>query len=170
MAWVRALNGERGKHRLVAKALGALGDPAAVPWLITRMGDQALARGAGESFALITGVNLSDDKLDRSVPDGFEPVPNDDPAEPVVFPDPDEDLPWPESERVGRWWAENGGRFARGTRYLLGRPAADGEACEVARRHGYQRQRRAASFELAVLRAGTRLGTWRKRVGVRQEG
>ena len=55
MAWVRALNGERGKPRLVAKALGALGDPAAVPWLIARMSDQALARVAGESFALTTG-------------------------------------------------------------------------------------------------------------------
>ena len=61
-----------------------------------------------------------------------------------------------------------GSRRARA--YLLGHPAADGEACESARRHGYQRQRRAASFELAVLRPGTRLGTWRERVGVRQDG
>lgn len=167
-AWIRALNGDPAQRCLVVRALGALGDPAAVPWLIARMAEPEFARVAGESFALITGVDLEDEKLEAATSGLAETGPSDDPAEEDVAPDPDEDLPWPDPARVAAWWQEHGGRFPCGTRHLLGRPA-DEEACTAAWRHGSQRQRRAAAYEQAALRPGTPLRNWRARI-VRARG
>jgi uncharacterized protein (TIGR02270 family) len=162
-AWIRALNGDPAQRRLVVRALGALGDPAAVPWLVARMTEPELARLAGESFTLITGADLENEKLEAASPGLAETGPSDDPAEEDVALDPDEDLPWPDPDKVAAWWQEHGGRFPRGARHLLGRPI-DEEACAAAWRHGFQRQRRAAAYEEAVLRPGGPLRDWRARV------
>src|SRR5581483_12414542 len=53
-------------------AAGASGDPAAIPWLLDRMGIPAVARVAGESFSMITGADLSHLDLDANRPEGFK--------------------------------------------------------------------------------------------------
>ena len=159
-SWLRQLNGDAAQSRLVVEGLGITGDPQAVPWLLGRMSDPTLARLAGESFSLITGVDLAYDDLDGDAPEGYEPGPTPDPADDDTAMDQDEDLPWPEPELLTEWWEKNADRFAPGTRHLLGRPL-DEAACDAAWTQGFQRQRRAAAYELAVGRAGAGLRNWR---------
>jgi uncharacterized protein (TIGR02270 family) len=160
MAWLRGLNSDPRHARLAVTACGILGDPAFVPWLIGRMAIPDLARAAGESFSMITGVDLAYDDLETEAPEGFEAGPTDNPADDNVVLDSDEDLPWPDPVLLQQWWQENGARFSAGTRHLLGRPLSP-EACQHALTHGFQRQRRAAAFELALARPEAPLLNWR---------
>ena len=96
MAWLRGLNSDPRHARLAVTACGIIGDPAFVPWLIGRMEIPELARAAGESFSMITGVDLAYDDLDTDAPEGFQAGPNDNPDDDNVALDPDEDLPWPD--------------------------------------------------------------------------
>jgi uncharacterized protein (TIGR02270 family) len=162
-SWIRVLNGEPRHARRVIRALGALADPAVVPWLLARMDEPALARLAGEAVSLITGVDLAFADLDRPPPEEPPAGPTDAPEDADVALDPDEHLPWPDRARVEAWWAREGRRFARGIRHLLGRPI-EAAACDRAFADGYQRQRRAAALELALLEPGTPLRAWRARV------
>ena len=163
-SWLRQLNGDPAQARLVVEGLGIIGDPQAVPWLIGRVGDPALARLAGESVSLITGIDLAYDDLDGDAPEGHDPGPTPDPADDNVALDKDEDLPWPDPELVQAWWEQNASRFTPATRHLLGRPL-NIAACEAAWTTGFQRQRRAAAYELALGRQPTMLLTWRQRCG-----
>lgn len=156
LGWIRERADTAGGRRTAIVAAGALGDPALAPWLIEQMRVPALARPAGEAFALVTGVDFVDEALDGEPPDDFEAGPTDDPDDENVAMDADEDLPWPDSERVRAWWGAHEARFAPGTRYLLGRPL-DAEAARTALREGWQRQRAAAAQELALRRPGTPL-------------
>jgi len=158
--WVRMINSAPGLERMVTTALGHIGDPASVPWLLARMADTGLARGAGESFSMITGVDLVEARLDRSHPDDFPEIPSDDPAEERVEMDPDDGLPWPEPTAVAQWWLANHERLHGQKRHILGRPV-DTEAAEHAWTHGVQRQRRAAAYELALRSPEGRLRNWR---------
>jgi uncharacterized protein (TIGR02270 family) len=148
--WVKILEQLPGCERVAVQAAGALGDPTAVPSLIETMTLPALARVAGEAFALITGANLAREKLDGNAPAGFEAGPTDNPDDPDIALDPDDGLDWPDAEKVKAWWAANGSRFARGTRHMCGRPIAPDHLRHVLR-HGFQRQRAAAAIELAIL-------------------
>jgi uncharacterized protein (TIGR02270 family) len=158
--WVRMINSSPGQEREVMTALGHIGDPASVPWLLSRMADIGLARGAGESFCMITGVDLVEAGLDRLRPDDLPEVPSDDPADEHVEMDPDDGLPWPEPTAVEQWWRANHERFQTGQRHLLGRLVST-EAAEQAWAHGVQRQRRAAAYELALRAPTVRLLNWR---------
>ncbi|MBD0274208.1 MAG: TIGR02270 family protein [Acetobacteraceae bacterium] len=161
--FIRGLNGDGALRRTVVVALGHLGDPAAVPWLVERMGDAGLARPAGESFAMISGADLAYDDLERGTPPGEAMlVPGGGTADPEVVGDPDEHLPWPDPALVRSWWSREHRRFALGERHLLGRPAG-AAACERAFRDGFQRQRRAAAFEAALARGDAELANWRRR-------
>jgi uncharacterized protein (TIGR02270 family) len=163
MAWLRGLNSEPRHARLAVTACGIVGDPAFVPWLIGRMEIPEFARAAGESFSMITGVDLAYDDLETAAPEGFHAGPNENPADENVAPDPDEDLLWPDPALIGQWWRDNGARFAAGTRHLLGQPLSP-DACQHALTAGFQRQRRAAAFELAATRPGAPLLNWREAV------
>jgi uncharacterized protein (TIGR02270 family) len=167
MAWLRGLNSDPRHARLAVTACGILGDPSFVPWLIGRMEIPDLARAAGESFSMITGVDLAYDDLERDAPEGFQAGPTDNPADDNVALDPDEDLPWPDPALLQQWWQDNGARFPAGTRHLLGRPI-DEAACQYALTTGFQRQRRAAAFELALARTDARLCDWRPPARARQ--
>ena len=156
--WISACSDER--MRIVAT--GLLGDPEVVPWLIKLMADDDLARLAGEAFALITGVDLAYDDLDRDQPEGFEAGPTEDPSDEKVAMDEDEDLPWPDPERIGKWWAGNGRRFPVGERYLLGL-SLDASACRTALKQGFQRQKRSATHVLAALETASGVKNWRVR-------
>jgi uncharacterized protein (TIGR02270 family) len=161
MHWLRGLNSDPRHARLAVAACGIIGDPAFVPWLIDRMAIPDLARAAGESFSMITGVDLAYDDLETDAPEGFQAGPVENPNDPNVALDPDEDLPWPDHALIRQWLQDNGARFAASTRHLLGRPL-DEAACEHALTAGFQRQRRAAAFEFALARPEALLFNWRR--------
>lgn len=148
--WLQGLAQEESHLREVLIGCGVTGDPLYVPWLIRHMSQPPLARVAGESFSMITGVDLAYDDLDGDWPPGFEAGPTEDPADEKVEMDQDEDLPWPDPDKLSDWWSRNSGRFQKGARYLCGRPI-DIDSCQCVLRAGFQRQRTAAAYELALL-------------------
>jgi uncharacterized protein (TIGR02270 family) len=160
--FARALNGDARWRRALTVALGHLGDPAAAPWLIERMKAPELARFAGESFAMIAGADVEEDGLEQQSSLGaISEALKDDAAALADARDGDDTLPWPDQDAVTSWWRQRGGRFASGTRHLLGRPLDNASACEHAWREGSQRQRRAAAYESALQRPGGILPNWR---------
>ncbi|MFL6610950.1 MAG: TIGR02270 family protein [Pseudomonas sp.] len=151
IAWIRQLVQDPRQRRIGIQALGLLGDPVSVPWLIQHMADVPYARVAGEAFSLITGADLALLDLELHVLPDFDAGPNDDPEDPHVLMDPDENLPWPNPVCVDAWWQANGGNFQVGTSYILGQ--AQNESSFVqALVHGEQRQRIAAACGLARFR------------------
>jgi uncharacterized protein (TIGR02270 family) len=151
--WLAGLEVTAGGKRLVLQALGALGDPDAVPHLLDAMADPPVARVAGEAFAFITGIDISYDDLDGQQPEGFQSGPTEDPVDEDVMLDPDHHLYWPDPDKCAKWWSLNRGRFSAGTRYLCGKPMTPESLREVLK-NGYQRQRAAAALELAIREPG----------------
>ena len=147
--WIKVLAENPETIRGALCAAGALGDPTSIPWLIEQMAVPSLARVAGESFTMITGVDLAYDDLDTDKPEGFEAGPTEDPEDENVEMDQDEDLPWPNPELIKKWWFTHRLEFTNGTRYLLGKPMAI-DSLNEALRMGKQRQRTAAAIELAI--------------------
>jgi uncharacterized protein (TIGR02270 family) len=153
IAWIRQWVQDPRQRRIGIQALGLLGDPVSVPWLIQQMADAPCARVAGEAFSLITGADLALLDLELHVLPDFDAGPNDNPEDPHVLMDPDENLPWPNPQSVDAWWQANGGNFQVGTRYILG--LAQNECSFMqALVSGQQRQRIAAACGLARFRPG----------------
>ncbi|KQW59232.1 TIGR02270 family protein [Variovorax sp. Root411] len=142
--------------RALIRSLGVSGDPQWVPWLIDRMEDPALSRLAGESFTLISGLDLAVHDLERRPAEGIETGPVDDPADGDVALDDDDGLPWPDAGKVAETWAIRAQSFPAGVRHFMGAPLSWDHAMRV-RGEGCQRQRRAASEYLCLLRPGTML-------------
>ncbi|MBX3516475.1 MAG: TIGR02270 family protein [Rhodospirillales bacterium] len=151
-AWFRDLSAAPAWLRLLITAIGVHGDASYVPWLIERMQTPELARLAGEAFSMITGADLAYDDLETDRPEGVESGPNENPEDEDVALDPDEDLPWPAPELIARWWQAHAARFADPQRYLCGQPVTEAH-CRDVLSTGFQRQRRAAALELALMRA-----------------
>jgi len=127
-----------------------------LPWLFEQMAIPELARVAGESFSMLTGVDLAYDDLDGERPEGFEAGPTEDPEDENVEMDADEDLPWPNVELIKKWWITNRLNFKNGTRYFCGSPISI-ESLNHVLRSGFQRQRTAAAWELAIHQPGSPL-------------
>lgn len=167
IAWIRQWVQDPRHRRIGIQALGLLGDPVCVPWLIQHMSDLPYARVAGEAFSLITGADLTLLDLElQDLPD-FDAGPNDNPADPNVAMDPDESLPWPDPRSVETWWHANGGPLQTGTRYLLG-SVHNEHTFERVLVRGQQRQRIAAACGLARFRPNevlfpTSAPTWRQK-------
>ncbi|MGH8502238.1 MAG: TIGR02270 family protein [Gammaproteobacteria bacterium] len=155
-AMLQGLSRDQADLRSLIRGSGVAGDPTYVPWLIKHMLDVKTARLAGESFSLITGVDPAYDSLEREPPDGFEPGPNDNPADGDVAMDPDDNLPWPDPEKIRAWWEANKSRFQPGIRYFMGEPVNRANCLKVLK-EGYQRQRIAAALYLSLLQPGTPL-------------
>ena len=151
--WLQELSKNPNLQRLAVTGYGVIGDPMSVPWLIRMMEVEELARVAGESFTMITGVDIAYEDLEGEWPEGFEAGPTEAPEDEDVELDPDEDLPWPEPELISGWWSKDKGGFRNGTRYLLGKPISP-DQCQHVLIHGYQRQRSAAAIELAMVHSG----------------
>jgi uncharacterized protein (TIGR02270 family) len=166
-SWLERLRRLPDKNRVAIVGFGALGDPACVPFLMGQMQVPELARLAGEAFSMITGVDIAYQDLEGEWPEGFEAGPTEDPEDENVEMDPDEDLPWPEPELIQTWWEANKGSLRNGTRYLLGEPMGP-ETLSAALKNGFQRQRIAAAFELALLDPGAMLFEYRA-PGFRQQ-
>jgi uncharacterized protein (TIGR02270 family) len=153
--------------RLLIRGAGAAGDVKYVPWLISQMNDDKLARLAGEAFSFITGLDLNEHDFYREMPEEAETGPTEDADDEDVSLDEDEDLPWPDPAKVDAWWRDNTNRFKQGVRYFVGEPLSPSHCLGVLR-HGYQRQRIAAAEWLCLLQPGTPLfntaaPAWRQR-------
>lgn len=146
--------------RLVIKGAGCVGDPKYVPWLIGHMANDKFARLAGESFSMITGVDLSRPPFDRLRPENVESGPSEDPAEEDVALDEDDDLVWPLQSEVQNWWRQNGARFTAGVRHFMGAPPGRAHCIEILK-NGFQRQRISAAYHLSLLNPGMPLFEWR---------
>ncbi len=155
-ALLKALAKDPANQRALLQGTGLAGDPHYVPWLIKQMDDPKITRLAGESFSMITGLDLAYLDLDRKPPENFEAGPNDDPADRDIAMDPDDGLPWPDPERVQGWWSANQARFVVGTRYFMGEPLSR-DLCVRVLKEGFQRQRIAAAEYLCLLQPGTLL-------------
>jgi uncharacterized protein (TIGR02270 family) len=153
---LKSLAQDPANRRVLIQGAGIAGDPYYVPWLIARMDDPELTRLAGESFSLITGLDLAYLDLDRRPPEGVELGPSENPEGEDVGMDPDESLPWPEPEKVRAWWEANKQRFQPGVRCFMGEPLSL-EHCVRVLKEGFQRQRVAAALYLSLLEPGTPL-------------
>ncbi len=151
--WQQQLARSPQNARLAVIGAGVIGDPSNVPWLIEQMGTPPLSRVAGESFTMITGVDLAYEDLDTDKPEGFESGPTEDPNDDNVEMDPDERLPWPDPALISKWWASHSSEFQPGVRHLIGKPIT-AEWMQQVLRQGRQRQRAAAALELAILHPG----------------
>jgi uncharacterized protein (TIGR02270 family) len=140
--------------RTTIRGAGFAGDPVYVRWLIGFMANDTLARLAGESFSLITGLDLAWLDLERKPPENFESGPNDDPEDPNVEMDEDDGLPWPDQAKIQAWWTANSHRFQPGVRYFMGEPL-NRENCVRVLKEGFQRQRILAAHYLSLLNPGT---------------
>ena len=153
---LRRFFGDAAPRQQLISAVGLVGDPHYVPWLIAQMSDDRFARLAGESFTLITGVHLAEAGMEDEPPEGHAGTPNDNPEDNEVGLDPDDNLPWPHRARIEAWWQANGERFPRRFRSFMGAPVTR-EHCIDVLKSGYQRQRILAAHHLRLLEPGTPL-------------
>lgn len=141
-------------HREAALgALGFAGDRRGLEVCLAAMEERGLARVAGESFAAVTGLKMTDayaeDEEGKAPGGSVLPALEDDDLDANLVPGPETELPLPEVGAVKRWWASNSGRFAVDLRYLGGAPL-DGRTLLEAFRNGPARRRRALGLELAI--------------------
>lgn len=160
--WISRLSEDEIHARAVIKAIGVLGDPHAINWLISKMKDPKLAKLAGESFSYITGVDLEKHNLIIDEPDNYPVIPSEDIDDEDVGLDEDENLPYPDAEKVASIWRNHGQNFIIGRRYFMGRPV-NAEHLKAKLSHGTQRQRHAAALELALTEDDIRLLNTRAR-------
>lgn len=155
-ALLQTLAPDPNDKRVLIQGSGIAGDPHYVLWLIKQMDDPKVSRIAGESFSLITGVDLAHLDLDQKPPEDVELGPTDDPEDEDVTMDPDGGLPWPDRVKIQGWWDTNKHRFQPGVRYFMGE-SVNVKNCKRVLREGYQRQRIAAALYLSLLEPGTPL-------------
>ena len=155
-AVLKVLAQEPARIRLLIQGVAAAGDPHYVPWLIRQMEEPKLARLAGESFSLITGLDLAYLDLEIKPPQGVDFGPSDDPEDDNVAMDEDDSLPWPDPVKLTAWWRANEPRFAAGTRRFMGQPPTPEHGLQVLK-DGFQRQRIDAALQLCLLRPSTPL-------------
>lgn len=153
---LRQLDADPARQRDVVRGFGLLGDPRAMEWLIEKCRDDAVARLAGESIALITGVALADNDLDREdAPEEADTAPNDDPADDNVQLDEDENLDWPHADRIAAWWHSSRNQLTSGGAYLCGNQRSP-EGLRQVLHHGRQPQRAVAADLIMLQHSGSR--------------
>lgn len=118
--WIAEMVKDPGLHRQAIKAIGVLGDPQAIPWLIHLMSKPELKRIAGWAFSQITGINLEKTNLTIDQPDDIELGPTDEPSEENILMDEDEDIPWPDKHKVAKLWQVHSRMLQAGQRYFQG--------------------------------------------------
>lgn len=149
-AWISRLSGDPEQVRTVIEAVGILGDPHAIPWLIEKMRKMETAKLAAESFTFITGIDLDKYELSIEAPDEITVLPNDDPQDDDVSLDEDENLPFPDVDKVASTWQKHGSKYQAGRRYFMGAEVSE-SSLQNKISHCLQRQRRAAMLELALI-------------------
>lgn len=142
----RSLNNAPERWRLALFGAAALGEPAAVSWIIEQLAAPERARLAGAAFSLITGVDLERENL--SGPRLIAAQEADDDDAPIAE-DPDDGLAWPVAARVSEYWVRQQNMFPA-AQYLGGLPLAKDTLGEVLLT-GHQDQRWAAAIELMAF-------------------
>ncbi|MGD9853098.1 MAG: TIGR02270 family protein [Nitrospirales bacterium] len=148
--------------RLAIQGAGILGDPELMPELLIHMETKETSRVAGESFSMITGVDLAYLDLDQDEPDvpekqesemkgnqGDLNIEGDNEEEGEVEKDDDEDLSWPNPALVADWWRNHQKDFIGKKRYLCGKQITFSALQEVLKSCN-QRQRGAAALEQSI--------------------
>jgi len=153
---LKSIAQDPANQRLLIQGAGMAGDAQYLPWLIGQMADDPVARLAGESFSMMTGLDLAYLDLERKPPEDVEAGPTENPEDENVEMDPDDSLPWPDQGKIQPWWAANAQRFQPGVRYFMGDPPSRAH-CLSALKEGFQRQRIAAAEYLCLLSPGTPL-------------
>lgn len=161
--WISQMSQDESQTRAVIKAVGVLGDPHAINWLIGKMQDPLMAKLAGESFSYITGVDFEKHQLNIDEPENYPAIPNDDAEDENTDLDEDENLPYPDVEKVTTIWRNHGQNFIVGRRYFMGRPIT-AEFLKEKLMDGTQRQRHAAAMELALSESDVQLFNTRARI------
>jgi len=139
--------------RTVIKAVGVLGDPHAVNWLITLMKEPVYACLAAEAFTNITGIDLEAHQLSAEPPEDVETISdyfNSKQDDATLFMDEDENLLWPDVHKVIEIWQKYGNNFIVGQRYFMGKTITV-ELLKNKIINATQRQRRGAALELALI-------------------
>jgi uncharacterized protein (TIGR02270 family) len=153
--WRRQLRDNPERLRLATKGIGMLGDPGLVPELLVLMQKKEISRAAGESFSMITGVDLAYQDLERDEREEMKPqeapsqTGQSEELEVEITEDLNADLPWPHPELVNKWWRQHQGEYRIGGRYLCGKEITSVNLMEMLKT-GYQRQRAVAALELAL--------------------
>ena len=150
---------DKVRRRRLVRALGLLGDPRFVPWLIERMAEPEISRLSGEAFCWITGADLARMDLETLQAPPLPEHPSDDPNDDDVSLDEDDSLPWPDVVKVQAWWAKQTSMHAAAA---AGQRLFEGEAPSVAAaqrvlREGTQRRRARAALLACVLQPGLKL-------------
>ncbi len=154
--WISEFSKQPEMLRMVIRAVGVLGDPHAVPWLIDKMNNFETAKIAGEAFSLITGIDLDRYELTIKSPADIAMVPNDDSEDADVSMDEDENLPFPDVNKINHTWLRYRDRYKVGHRYLLGVAVTKNTSetieklKELFEKSG-QRQRHSTALTLALL-------------------
>ncbi|HSV58244.1 MAG TPA: TIGR02270 family protein [Variovorax sp.] len=152
-ALLKTLFDDAGSLRALVQGIGFAGDPRFVPWLIERMADPKLARLAGESLCMITGLDMNAADVAGQTPEaGAQEAPEED----EMALDEDEGLPWLDASKLSAWWSAHAHGFVPGVRYFLAAPPSASH-CLAVLRSGYQRQRIAAARHLCLLQPGSKL-------------
>lgn len=154
--WVTAMVAKPELHRLVIIAIGILGDPHAVPWLIQQMKIQEHARIAAWAFSQITGITLETAGLATEPAEDIETGPSDESDEEDVAMDEDEELPWPDVERVARLWQVHYQLLQPGQRYFQGQEVTKQVLAQIFV-GANQQQKELAALQRAVLDRNTPL-------------
>jgi len=147
--WISDLSKNTNQVRTAIRAIGILGDPYAVNWLINKMTDSHNAKLAGESFTLITGLDLTQNNLASKEPDNYPVIPDNDEEDHDVSLDSDENLPYPDIKNIDSSWNKIYKNFVVGKRYFMG-SLITSELLNEFMENGSQRQRHYASLELAL--------------------
>ena len=136
--------------RQVVMATAILGDPHAIPWLLTVMQEPNLARVAGAAFSCITGVTIADSPLEAQSPYGQDQILEQEATENNPELSEDEFLVWPNQKALAELWQQRlQATLQAGNRYFLGRPLTEAGLIQ-ALAEGTQPQRHWAAYELAV--------------------
>jgi uncharacterized protein (TIGR02270 family) len=145
---VRAANVMPLSERDKIEAVGLIGDPALIDWLITKMTDIRLARISGEALMRITGMDIGRSGL-QAADAPSDDSPSDSADDEKVHLDRDSQLPWPDAQRVGEWWHRHKNGLRPGVRYFCGTPVSV-EQCRIVLRSGKQGMRGVAALHLAL--------------------
>ncbi len=159
--WINKLSEDKDQTRAVIKATSALGDPHAINWLINTMQNPALAKLAGESFTLITGIDIKAHQLVLEAPDSIVAI--DDTDDDIIDQEDDENLPIPDAEKVAAIWSQQSPHYIIGQRYFMSQPMGAEHLKEILI-SGTQRQRHAAALELALSESDVPLPNTRAKI------
>ena len=160
--WITELVGKPELIRIMIKAIGILGDPHAIPWLIQQMHNVTLSRLAGWSFCQITGIDLESSNMTVDEPQEQVSGPTDEAEDENIDMDEDEELPWPDVQKITRLWQVHNQLLQAGQRYFQGQEVNKQVLAQIFVSANLQ-QKELAALQRAILDKNTMLVNTRSR-------